>query len=81
MVATSLGLLCAAAGRLLAQRVALTRERLCTEVANICSGLVERELNGTHATKTSGERIFTAYGLTGATGTTFEQQLLQASST
>jgi triphosphoribosyl-dephospho-CoA synthase len=64
----SLGLLCAAAGRLLAQRIALHRERLCAEVAHICVGLVERELNGTRAAQTAGERIFRRYGLTGARG-------------
>jgi triphosphoribosyl-dephospho-CoA synthase len=64
----SLGLLCAAAGRLLAHRIALNRERLCAEVAHICVGLVERELNGTRAAHTAGERIFKRYGLTGARG-------------
>jgi len=64
----SLGLLCCAAGRLLAKRIELNREHLCSEVANICAGLVNRELNGKDGTKTAGERCFRRHGLTGARG-------------
>jgi triphosphoribosyl-dephospho-CoA synthase len=64
----SLGLLCCAAGRLLARRVGLNRERICTEVGNICVGLVDRELSGTHTTNTAGERVFRRHGRTGARG-------------
>jgi len=64
----SLGLLCAAAGRLLAQTIVLNRERICTEVANICVGLVDRELNDARVAHTAGERLFRRYGLTGARG-------------
>ena len=64
----SLGLLCGAAGRLLATGIEVNRERLCAEVAEICAGLVERELNGAGATKTAGERCFRRHGLTGARG-------------
>ena len=64
----SLGLLCAAAGRLLATGFELSREGLCAEVADICAGLVERELGSTEATKTAGERCFRRHGLTGARG-------------
>jgi triphosphoribosyl-dephospho-CoA synthase len=64
----SLGLLCCAAGRLLAAEVELNRERICSEVTNICAGLVDRELGDTQATNTAGERIFRRYGFTGARG-------------
>ncbi|HTO67520.1 MAG TPA: triphosphoribosyl-dephospho-CoA synthase CitG [Bradyrhizobium sp.] len=64
----SLGLLCVVAGRLLAQGIALTRERLCSEVAGICVGLVDRELNGRLEAKTAGERVFRRYGFSGARG-------------
>jgi len=64
----SLGLLCAAVGRLLATGIELSRQCLCAEVAGICAGLVERELNCTDATETAGERCFRRHGLTGARG-------------
>ena len=64
----SLGLLCAAGGRLLAAGIELNRERICAEVAGICVGLVERELGGTEVTNTAGERCFRRYGLAGARG-------------
>jgi len=95
----SLGLLCSAAGRLLARRIeageispqrtltaqsifsvipantgmtalftGLNREEICSEVAKICVGLVDRELDCIEAPNTAGERIFTAYGLAGARG-------------
>jgi triphosphoribosyl-dephospho-CoA synthase len=64
----SLGLLCSAAGRLLARNIALNRQRLCSEVARICVGLVDRELSSAPAARTAGERIFQRYGLTGARG-------------
>jgi len=64
----ALGLLCSAAGRLLGQNSGLNRERLCSEVARVCSGLVTRELSGTQAANTAGERCFRRYGITGARG-------------
>jgi len=64
----SLGLLCFAAGRHLAHGTALTRERLCSEVADLCVGLVDRELNGAQKAQTAGERVFFRYGFTGARG-------------
>jgi len=64
----SIGLLCFAAGRLIAHRVSLSRERMCSEVACICFGLVDRELNNTREALTAGERVFRRHGFTGARG-------------
>ena len=64
----SLGLLCFASGRLLAQGIELTRERMCAQVASMCTGLVERELDGQREPRTAGERIFRSYGISGARG-------------
>jgi triphosphoribosyl-dephospho-CoA synthase len=64
----SLGLLCAAAGRLLARHATLNREGICSEVAKMCAGLVDRELGGIHTARTAGERMFRLYGLAGARG-------------
>jgi len=64
----SLGLLCFAAGRLLANGSSLTREGMCDEVASICFGLVDRELDGTREALTAGERVFQRYGIAGARG-------------
>jgi triphosphoribosyl-dephospho-CoA synthase len=64
----ALGLLCSAAGRLLARNIDLSRERLCSEVGWICTGLVDRELRGMQATNNAGERSFRRYGMTGARG-------------
>src|SRR5271163_2200354 len=62
----SLGLLCFAAGRLLAHGIAVTRERMCSEVAAICVGLVARELKNAPKAQMAGERVFFRYGFTGA---------------
>ena len=64
----SIGLLCFAAGRLLGQGATVTGERMCSEVASICAGLVERELDGENRARTAGERVFRQYGLPGARG-------------
>ena len=64
----SLGLLSFAAGRLLGQGTTPTRERMCSEVASICAGLVDRELGGENQARTAGERVFRQYGLAGARG-------------
>jgi len=64
----SLGLLCAAAGRLAARGAELDRTSICLEVAGFCDGLVERELGGEKAAHTAGERIFREHGLPGARG-------------
>ena len=41
---------------------------MCSEVASICAGLVERELDGENRARTAGERVFRQYGLPGARG-------------
>jgi triphosphoribosyl-dephospho-CoA synthase len=64
----SMGLLCAAAGRLDYGDGLPDRERLCGEVARICSNLVEAELLRIQAPRTAGERLFQAHGLTGVRG-------------
>jgi hypothetical protein len=64
----SLGLLCAAASRLLGMGTELNRERICAELASVCVGLIDRELNGTQIARTAGERMFKLYGLSGARG-------------
>src|SRR5208282_1581790 len=64
----SLVLLCSAAGRLLANGIALTRGGICMEVASICEYLVSRELGDNKAAATAGERLFHLYGMTGARG-------------
>jgi triphosphoribosyl-dephospho-CoA synthase len=64
----SLGLLCCAGGRLLAKGIGLSREHLCSEVARMCDGLVDRELKATNANKTAGEHSFRSYRVAGARG-------------
>lgn len=63
----SLGLLCAAAGRLYGRHMRIASSTLCNEVANMCAHLVCEELN--HCTgRTAGEILFHKHGLTGARG-------------
>lgn len=64
----SLGLLCAAAGRLYQQQQALTPEALCRTVAGFCYGLTARELAQHNAGQTAGQRLYQQLGLTGARG-------------
>lgn len=64
----SLGLLCAAAGRLDKENIRLSQETLCQEVRAMCAGLVDRELIRNSQIKTKGEQLFQAYGFTGARG-------------
>ncbi len=64
----SMGLLCAAAGRLHGRAEPLERDSLCQEVAQICTSLVENELNVRAKAVTAGERLFQQHGLTGARG-------------
>lgn len=64
----ALGLACSASGRLVMNGIELTRERICGEVANICAGMVNRELDGTGTFETPGKRAFRKYGMAGARG-------------
>ena len=67
------GLLCAAAGRLLAQKRILTRNALVLTASSFAQGLTERELwplteNGHLKVLTSGEKSYVSYGLEGCRG-------------
>ncbi|POT58233.1 triphosphoribosyl-dephospho-CoA synthase [Citrobacter amalonaticus] len=64
----SLGLLCAAIGRLHQHRQAITAETLCATAATFCRGLTERELRQNNQQLTAGQRLFKQLGLTGARG-------------
>jgi len=64
----SLGLLCAAAGRLHEHRRPLTPESICATVASFCHGLSARELQLGNQQKTAGQRLYLTLGLTGARG-------------
>lgn len=64
----SLGLLCAAAGRLVKNHQLLSQRSLCREIRAMCAGLVDNELNNSGQAKTKGEHIFQTLGLTGARG-------------
>ncbi|HEY0211354.1 triphosphoribosyl-dephospho-CoA synthase CitG [Acerihabitans sp.] len=64
----SLGLLCAAAGRLTGRGRKLTRGALCAEVAAMCARLVATELAGCRRPATVGEHLYLRHGLTGARG-------------
>lgn len=62
------GLLCSAAGRLLARGTPVKTHELCREVADTCRGMVMRELMSVKVPKTAGERFYRCYGFTGARG-------------
>ena len=64
----SLGLLCAAAGRLAKSDKRLSQESLCFEIHTMCAGLVDGELKKGGRARTKGELIFHHHGLTGARG-------------
>jgi len=72
----SLGLLCAAAGRLRQNSISLTAENLCRTAAAFCRGITARELGQitaltakiTTAKLTAGQRLYRELGLTGARG-------------
>lgn len=64
----SLGLLCAAAGRLVKCNQMLSQRNLCEETRAMCAGLVSQELKRKGLAKTKGEHIFQRFGLSGARG-------------
>lgn len=64
----SLGLLCAAIGRLHQRQQAITPEALCATAATFCHGLTERELRNNNQQLTAGQRLYQQLGLTGARG-------------
>ena len=61
----SLGLLCAAAGRLKGQGRPLTEENLCSLCAEMTAGITLREM---HTADTNGLRVHAAYGAKGVRG-------------
>lgn len=64
----SLGLLCAAIGRLYQLRQPIAAETLCTTAADFCRGLTTRELRQNNLQLTAGQRLYQQLGLTGARG-------------
>lgn len=64
----SLGLLCCAFGRVQRQQRQIDAHSLCGEVAQMCRGLVSRELQHNNAGQTAGQRLFAEFGLSGARG-------------
>lgn len=64
----SLGLLCAAIGRLHQLQQRVTPETICSTAATFCCGLTERELRHNNQQSTAGQRLYQQLGLTGARG-------------
>ncbi len=64
----SFGLLIAAAGRRFALADTLKHEALCSDVASMTTGLIERELKRSNRLRTAGEALYRRHGLTGARG-------------
>lgn len=64
----TLGILCAAAGRLPKDR--RTPEAICRECAAMTAGIVSRELTGTPVEQatTNGQKLYAQYGITGIRG-------------
>ena len=64
----SLGLICAALGRLYFSQQTLTAETICATAAAFCQGLTRRELQQHNPQRTAGQRLYQQLGLTGARG-------------
>jgi len=64
----SLGILCAAAGRL--QQAQRTPEAICAEAAAMVNGITAQELSGITAetAATAGQKLYARYGITGVRG-------------
>lgn len=64
----SLGLLCAAIGRLHQRQQLVIPETICASAATFCRGLTARELRQNNPQRTAGQRCYQQTGLTGARG-------------
>ncbi|WP_435954623.1 triphosphoribosyl-dephospho-CoA synthase CitG [Dryocola sp. BD626] len=64
----SLGLLCAAVGRLHRLCRPVSPENVCATAAAFCQGLTRRELEQQNTQQTAGQRLYRQLGLTGARG-------------
>ncbi|QKN82258.1 triphosphoribosyl-dephospho-CoA synthase CitG [Scandinavium goeteborgense] len=64
----SLGLLCAAVGRLREREQPVTPQALCSTVNAFCQGLTARELQRNNLKQTAGQKMYQQLGLTGARG-------------
>lgn len=64
----TLGLMCAAIGRLLQNRQPVTPEQIGKTIAAFCKGLTERELQKPNCQQTAGQRLYRQMGMTGARG-------------
>lgn len=64
----SLGLVCAAIGRLHQLNQPVTPATICATAASFCRGLTERELRTNNQQLTAGQRLYQQLGLTGARG-------------
>lgn len=64
----SLGLICAAVGRLSERCQPVTPQTLCITAGAFCQGLTTRELQTNNRQQTAGQRLYRQLGLTGARG-------------
>ena len=62
------GLLLSAIGKLEQLKLQTTTPMICNEVANICHGMVNKELSQNNCSHSVGERLFKQHNLTGARG-------------
>lgn len=64
----SLGLICAAMGRLLQNKQPVTPDKIGKTIAAFCQGLTARELKKPNHQQTAGQRLYRQLGMTGARG-------------
>ena len=62
------GLLLSAIGKLEQLKLQTTTPMICNEVANICHGMVNKELSQNNCSHSVGERLYKQHNLTGARG-------------